>query len=211
MIKNKKLELFSTVPENENTPGHVFGNYGFRDENDDVVIEPQFICSDSVFNFGLCPVAINRTWYRDECGNRYFQMHYGYINEHGKVVIPAMFEDASPFNAYGVASVCVNYFDTFSYYFIDTNGSKIDDIDCTWINMHHRNDADRFIEFSTDPNYSDWDDKNSIGLFDSKRKKIIYSPIANDFMVYDDKIEVTYINEDKSYRKIYIDYDGNEI
>ena len=211
MIKNKKLELFSTISENENTPGYVFGNYGFKDENGNVVIEPQFVCADTVFNFGLCPVAINKTWYHDESGNRYFQMHYGYINEQGKMVIPAMFNEASPFNIYGVASVCVNHFDTYYYYFIDTKGNKIDDIDCTWINMRHRDDNDRFIEFSTDPNYYEWDDKNSIGLFDSKRKRIIYSPIANDFIVYEDKIEVSFINEDKSYRKIYIDYDGNKI
>ena len=77
--------------------------------------------------------------------------------------------------------------------------------------MHHREDKDRFIEFSTDPSYSDWDDKNSIGLFDSKRKKVIYSSIANSFVVYRDKNKVIFINDDKIYREIYVDYDGNEI
>ena len=117
-------------------------------------------------------MAINKTWYRDENGNRFFQMHYGYINEQGKMVIPAMFEDASPFNVYGVAAVCVNYFDIYSYYFIDTKGNKINNIDYTWINMHHREDKDRFIEFSTDPSYSDWDDKTVLAYLTVREKRL---------------------------------------
>ena len=80
----------------------VFGQYGFKNRDGEYVIEPQYAYAHNFTN-GLAAVNLNRTWYTDEDGRRSYECHYGYIDEHGKTIIPFAYDYAEPFNKYGVA------------------------------------------------------------------------------------------------------------
>ena len=87
------LESF-TDAEIEWEIGDGFGHFGFKDLDGNVVIEPQYAWAGE-FSHGLCPVNLNRTWYRSGSGSRYYENHFGYIDTNGKTVIPFRYDEAT--------------------------------------------------------------------------------------------------------------------
>lgn len=157
-----------------------FGNFGFKDLQGNVVIEPQYAWVGE-FSHGLCPVNLNRTWYRTPEGRRYYENHYGYIDTNGKTIIPFRFEEASNFNKYGVAVVA----DDTGAYMIDTDGNEIPDTRYPY--LEGRIDYnERYIEFSpVGSQYGD-DAEDNVGLYDTKERKILCEPKYEEFFQYDE-------------------------
>jgi len=101
--------------------GDMFGKYGFKNKAGEFKIEPQYAFAHEFTN-GLAAVNLNRTWYRTEEGKRYYENHYGYIDSRGKTVIGFQYDEAYPFNKYGVAVV---YAVEKGYMLIDQNGAGV--------------------------------------------------------------------------------------
>ena len=182
-FEEETWERFSAIKEDRITIDEIFGNYGFRDREGNIRIEPQYL-SCGEFHCGLCPVALGRTWYRNEEGRRYYEMHWGYIDKTGKVVIPFRFREARSFNRYGVAVVRDEY--TGNAYMIDTRGNAIPGTSYPDVS-HYYEYEDRYIIISETPM---WDD-GTVGLYDTKARRVIYPPVANDFDVDgEDRIQV---------------------
>ena len=80
------------------------GNFGFKNKAGEFVIEPQYAFAHE-FTCGLAAVNLNRTWYKTEEGRRFYENHFGYIDDHGKTIIPFDYDEAWPYNKYGVAVV----------------------------------------------------------------------------------------------------------
>lgn len=168
----------------------VFGNYGYKNQKGEFVIEPQY-ASAQEFTCGLAAVNLNRTWYRTVDGKRYYENHYGYINGRGQTVIPFAYDEAWPFNQYGVAVVR----DLKRSYLIDTNGQKIKETE--QYDFYHYYDYDtRFLQISmhTDEYIVD----PLIGIYDTKERKVILEPSVDDALPLDDDIILLY-NRDGEY------------
>ena len=187
MEKYKELESFSTVEEIDEIDD-MFGNYGFKDENGNVVIKPQYASVGS-FCCGLCPVCINRTWYRTETGREYYEMHWGYIDTYGKTVIPHKFLEAHNFNKYGVAVVCDNY-DEGSY-LIDTKGNVIENSRFPYIREWYGCD-ERFLEVSLNDDYGDSLRSFDGGMYDTKERKLLIETGIDGFIEYDEDCIMIY-------------------
>ena len=71
----------------------IFGCFGFKNEAGEFVIEPQYAYAYDFTN-GLAAVNLNRTWYKTEKGERYYENHYGYIDFNGKTVIGFNYDEA---------------------------------------------------------------------------------------------------------------------
>ena len=143
-----------------------FGNFGFKDAHGNIVIEPQYAWAGE-FRHGLCPVNLGRTWYRTPEGERYYENHYGYINEKGKTIIPFRFQEAHNFNKYGVAVVE----DDTGAYLIDTSGSEIEGTRFPYLE-ECVDDHERYILFSLTCD----NDGNQIGLYDTKERRVFCEP-----------------------------------
>ena len=163
-----QLESFSTIEiETSDLDDDVLGCFGFKDTEGNVVIEPQY-ASCGEFHCGLCPVAL-QTWYHTPEGKRYYLLHWGYIDQYGKTVIPFKYREAWSFNKYGVAVVHDEY--GSDYYMIDTQGNKLPNT--TYIEISHYYEYDtRYFEFS---NIDDGED-NNMGLYDTKERRILIPP-----------------------------------
>ena len=179
MEDEKKLYSFSTVEEDFGLDD-VFGNFGFKDEDDNIVIKPQY-ASVGKFSCGLCPVCINRTWYTDEDGDEYYEMHWGYIDTNGKTVIPHKFLEAKSFNKYGLAVVCEDY--EKGQYFIDTEGNAVENSRFSYIVDRYETDR-RFIEFSLSA-YNDFYTYNN-GIYDTKERNVLITDI-DSFIEFDEE------------------------
>lgn len=182
----------------------VFGLYGYKDREGSFVIEPQYASAD-YFSMGLAAVNLNRTWFRDENGNRYYENHCGYINERGETVIPFMYDEAYPFTKYGVAVAT----DRKGSYLIDTEGNRIPGTEGLCFH-HYYEYEDRFLTFTEgdDPN---WD--KPYGIYDTMDHKILRMPFAEDIMTDTEK-EVLEVWESISENEIchyYLDYNGEVI
>ena len=184
MKQHKVLKPFSTKKITVDEIDKVwFGKFGFKDENKNIVIEAQYAsCGD--FSCGLCPVAY-QSWYRTPEGERYYEMHWGYIDENGKEKISFKYRDARDFNQYGVAAVCDEYGE--GHYLIDTRGRKLfggKDIDVFRLYEHDK----RFLEF-TKGEETEWDD--NIGAYDTKKKKVFLEPTTGGIIEWsEDVIEI---------------------
>ena len=165
-----------TTVEPEWEPDDVFGNYGFKNQAGEFVIEPQY-ASAHEFTCGLASVNLNRTWYRTPEGKRYYENHCGYIDGNGQTVIGFQYDEARPFNKYGVA-VVTRITDDF-YHLIDLKGNEIPDTRFSYISYYDYNY--RYFEFSRDN-----DDDALIGLYDTKERKVLFEPRFNDISVTDD-------------------------
>ena len=187
-MNHNELESYSTTPI-EVEIDDIFGTFGFKDKDGNVVIEPQY-ASVGEFAHGLCPVCLSRTWYRTPEGERYYETHWGYIDTHGKMVIPAKFRVAWSFNKYGLAVVTDEY--TSAPYLIDTEGNKIENAQFAHISHYYDYD-DRFFEFSLNPNWgNEFEDENDSGLYDTKERKIMFPPAASDFIEFDEECILVY-------------------
>lgn len=177
---NDGLKSFSSTEVIEEID-EIFGTFGFKNKAGDIIIEPQF-ASVGEFTHGLCPACLGRTWYITPEGQRYYETHWGYIDTRGKTVIPFMFREASSFNKYGLAVVSDDYLD--GAYLIDTRGKMIEN--SLYPFLEDRFDyGNRFLVFS--PNGSTFDDDvYDIGLYDTKERHIMYPPVAESFIEYDE-------------------------
>ena len=183
-----ELKSYSTTPI-ELEIDDVFGTFGFKDKDGNVVIEPQY-ASVGEFAHGLCPVCLCRTWFRTPEGRRYYETHWGYIDTLGKMAIPAKFREAWSFNKYGLAVVTDDY--TSAPYLIDTEGNKIENALFPYIS-HYYDYGDRFFVFSHNANWGNSiEDEAESGLYDTKERKIMFPPIASDFIELDEECIIVY-------------------
>ena len=153
----------------------IFGNFGFQNEQGDFVIEPQYAYAHE-FTHGLAAVNLNRTWYTAPNGHRYYENHYGYIDGSGKTAIGFQFDEAYPFNKYGVARV--SYL-TSKWFLIDLQGNEIPGTRFPYISYFEY--EDRYIEFSSED-----EDDALVGLYDTKNRKILLNPNFEEITVVDD-------------------------
>lgn len=148
-----------------------FGNFGFINKSGEFVIEPQYAFAFD-FSCGLAAVNLKRTWYKTENGARYYENHFGYINERGQTVIPFAYDEAWPFNKYGVAVVA----DLKRSYLIDTEGKEIPGTEELEMDSHYDYKY-RFFEFSYRSDTNERERK--IGVYDTKKRRIVLPPIAS--------------------------------
>ena len=184
----KKL-LAESVTEIEWEIDDGFGKFGFKNRSGEFVIEPQYAFAHQ-FTYGLAAVNLNRTWYRDKQGQRVYENHYGFINERGETVIPFAYDEANPFNQYGVAVVE----DRSGSHLIDTSGSIVHGTQSLFFDTGYEY-TDRFLEFY----YAADADKDliRIGIYDSKERRILQEPAFSHFFEYEnDLIQVFRFKED---------------
>ncbi len=182
MNNKNNLYSFSSIPI-EYEGDYEFGCYGFRDENENIVIEPKYELVGT-FSHGLCAVCHERKWQTSENGVFYDTVLWGYINTRGEDVIPPRFKEACEFNKFGVAVVS----DGDACYLIDTDGNEIEGSRHYHFSRSYDYE-DRYITFSDGPSAM----SNSSGLYDTKDRRIKFEPFANlieaitddCFLVYD--------------------------
>ena len=206
--KGHKLVSFSAVEIVEDPIDPFwYGNFGFKDENGTVVIEPKyFSCGE--FSFGLCPVAIDLSNSTPEQGAA-ADLRWGYINEKDEVIIPFKYREAREFNKYGAAVVQDEYGE--DHYIIDMQGNTVfreKDVDV----FHLQDPEDRFFEFTkggdriTDDNW---------GAYDTKEKRVFLEPITGGIIEWsEDEIEVWEIGDKGTFADFwehYINSKGEEL
>lgn len=191
-IENEGIDIkliSESVVEVEYETDDVFGKFGFKNQEGEFVIEPQYLFAHE-FSYGLAAVNLNRTWFKTEDGKRYYENHYGYINERGETVIPFMYLDAYPFNKYGVAVVLVKDKSYLREVLIDIEGKIIpgtEDIDFS----HYYDYEDRFFEFSYTSSY-EYDEEELVGIYDTKERKVLIEPSVEDFIEWDEDFIAIY-------------------
>jgi hypothetical protein len=197
------LKAESTI-EPEYEIDDVFGNYGFKNEAGEFVIEPQYAYAHN-FTCGLALVNLNRTWYKNPEGNRYYENHYGYIDGNGQTVIGFQYDEAYPFNKYGVALVS-DLKD--GWHLIDISGNEIPNTRFPFISPFDYHE--RYVEFSRDD-----DDEALIGLYDTKERKVLIEPRFSDVSVTDDNHILVWERDGEygksDFRQYYINRNGELI
>lgn len=159
-----------------------FGCFGFQNEAGEFVIEPQYAYAHE-FTQGLASVNLNRTWYKSEEGKRFYENHYGYINERGQTIIGFQFDEAAPFNKYGVAVVTDIIRGTW---LIDTEGNEIPGTRFPYLSDGHEYD-ERFLEFSYD-----LASEAPVGIYDTKERKILLEPSIDSIIEYSEDLILVY-------------------
>lgn len=164
-----------------------FGKFGFRNEEGEFVIEPQYAYAHEFTN-GLAAVNLNRTWYKTKDGRRFYENHYGYIDGNGKTVIPFKYDEAYPFNKYGVAVVSEP---NSVWYLIDKEGKEIPGTRFPYLSHYYDYD-ERFLEFGYDE-YGD----DLMGIYDTKERKILFEPMFDDVTECGDDCWLIYERSEK--------------
>ncbi len=201
-----ELVPFSTV-ETVSDPDYEYGNFGFKDENGNIVIEPKYV-SCIGFSYGLCPVAIHANDYENG-SNPYDDLRWGYIGETGTTVIPFRYRQASIFNKYGIAVVQDEYGE--NSYLINRKGKAVfreNNLDfCPCYDAD-----DRFLEFSAGKYY---DADFNIGAYDTKLRRILLEPVTDGIIEWsEDEVEVYEkgkANFEADFRQHYINSRGEEL
>jgi len=189
-----------SVIEEEWEIDDVFGQYGFCNEQGEFVIEPQY-ASAYDFTNGLAAVNLNRTWYRTPEGRRYYENHFGYIDHRGKTIIGFRFDEANPFNRYGVAVV---YDTAAGWMMIDQKGEEIPGTRFSYIADSYMYD-DRYFTFSNSDNLLD----ETEGFYDTKERRVLLQPIFYNLIEKDEEcIQVTTLNEQDEPRMYYCNSKG---
>lgn len=199
---DKPLKSFTTI-EPESEIDDLFGNFGYKDKEGNVVIEPQYAWAYEFTN-GLACVNLNRTWYRTEDGKRFYENHYGYINNRGETVIPFRFEEAKPFNKYGVAVVYEDY--KKDSFLIDLEGNEIPGTRFPYISPYYDYD-DRFFLFSS----QEEDDDVPNGIYDTKERKILWEPCVEDIIEWNEEFIAVYDMDSPNRPSRYVNSKGEEI
>ena len=161
-----------------------FGNYGFKNKAGEFVIEPQYAFAHD-FTCGLACVNLNRTWYKTKEGRRFYENHYGYINKYGETVIGFQYNEAYPFNKYGVALVSDM---KEGWCLIDTSGNEIPGTRFNCISNYEY--TDRFLEFS-------YEDSDLIGIYDTKERKILIEPSVDSIIEWKEECIMVYTHNSK--------------
>lgn len=184
----------------------VFGKYGFKNEAGEFVIEPQYAYAHEFTN-GLAAVNLNRTWYRAENGERYYENHYGYIDSKGKTVIGFQYDEAYPFNKYGVA--VVSDVET-GWKLIDQTGAEILGTRFAYLS-HYHDYNERFLELA----YENRTGEEPIGIYDTKARKILIEPSIDDFIEWEEDCILVYIRDGEygpsDFHQYYINSQGEII
>lgn len=194
---NKVLIPESTT-ELEREIDDVFGNFGFKNESGEFVIEPQYADACNFTN-GLAAVNLNRTWYKTPDGKRYYENHRGYIDTNGKTVIGFRFDEAYPFNKYGVA-VVTNIDE--DWYLIDEKGNEIPGSRFPYLSPYYDYEY-RFLEFAYD---SEWDEV-PLGIYDTKERRVLVEPSFCDFCEISENL-IEAISFDGNYKISYLNSNG---
>ena len=194
----------STV-EPEYTVDDVFGMFGFKNKDGKFVIEPQYAYADE-FTCGLAAVNLNRTWYRTENGRRFYENHFGFINERGETVIPFKYDEASSFNKYGTAVVS----DRHNTYLIDTKGNIIPGTENLNISKYYDYES-RYMEFVYFG--EKLVDEAPVGIYDTKERKIVLEPSIESFNEWSEDLILVYPldNEDEDPGQYYINSRGEKL
>ena len=199
-----------SVTEIEYEIDDLFGTFGYKNEEGSFAIEPQYAYAHE-FTWGLAAVNLNRTWYRSEEGKRWYENHYGYIDERGKTVIPFIYDEARPFNKYGVAVVG----DLEKRYLIDTSGSVIPNTETLDFSGYYDYD-DRFFEFEY--YREEYDDYNQVGIYDTKYQKVILEPSIDSIIQWKEDLILVYEAPDADnefrevdFRQRYINGEGESL
>lgn len=175
-IKNEGLEeklIAESVKEITWEIDDGFGLFGFKNRAGKFVIEPQYAYAHD-FTCGLASVNLNRTWYRTKEGQRFYENHFGFINERGQTVIPFSYDEAYPFNKYGVAVVS----DLKRSYLIDTEGNIVPGTEGMLFSKYYDYDS-RYLEYEYPGN--DLNEKNVNGIYDTKERRILLAPSIERF------------------------------
>lgn len=182
-----------------------FGQFGFKNEAGEFVIEPQYAYAHEFTN-GLASVNLNRTWYKTEEGRRFYENHYGYIDKNGKTIIGFQYDEAYPFNKYGVALVSDV---KAGWSLIDTLGNEIPGTRFGYISRYDYND--RFLEFSYDED-AGYDNDTLVGIYDTKERKILIEPSVDDIIEYNEDCIKVYVRNAEygvgDFRQHYINSKG---
>lgn len=165
-----------------------FGKYGFKNKAGEFVIEPQYAYAYEFTN-SLAAVNLNRTWYRTEEGKWYYENHYGYIDSKGKTIIGFQFDEAHPFNKYGVAVV---YDIQKGYMLIDKTGTEIPGTSFEYLSPYYDYN-DRFLEFS----YEYKNGEELIGIYDTKERKILLEPSIDSIIEWEEDCIEVFTRDDK--------------
>lgn len=152
-----------------------FGNFGFKNKDGEFVIEPQFAYAHQFTN-GLASVNLNRTWYKTKDGKRYYENHCGYIDKNGKAIIGFKYDEAYPFNKFGVAVVSTT---DLCFCLIDKQGNEFFRVKSGWIS-HYYDYTDRYLEFSYD------DEDDIVGIYDTKEKRVLVEPSLHSSIEWDE-------------------------
>ena len=204
ICQGTKIPLFPrSVTEIEWEIDDGFGNFGFVDSDGKFVIEPQYAYAHE-FTMGLAAVNLNRTWYTSENGNRYYENHFGYIDGNGKTVIGFKFDEANPFNKYGIALVSEL---EKGWYLIDVSGNEIPETRFGCISKFYYHE--RYAEISGD------DCEDAMGIYDTKERNLLVD-ISDDIdgMIEWDEEHILIYTKDKSghpgvFYQHYIDSNGS--
>ena len=162
-----------------------FGNFGFKNKAGEFVIEPQYACAKE-FTCGLAAVNLNRTWFRSPDGKRYYENHYGFINERGETVIPFAYADAWSFNKYGVAVVWPI---AGARMLIDLKGDIVPGTEEFDFSYYYEYE-DRFLQFTYKG--EDYDEGAPIGVYDTKERKVLFEPSLDDIIEFDEEHILVY-------------------
>ena len=165
---------------------NVFGQYGFKNKAGEFVIEPQYAYAREFTN-GLSAVNLGRTWYRTEEGKRYYENHYGYIDSKGKMIIGFQYDEAYPFNKYGVAVV---YDIVTGWKLIDQTGKEVLGTRFAYLSKYHDYN-DRFVEFS----YEERLGEEPVGIYDTKERKILMEPSASSIRELSEDCILVYVHK----------------
>ena len=166
----------------------MYGQFGFKNKKGKFVIEPQFAYAYDFTN-GLAAVNLGRTWYRTDEGKRCYENHFGYIDSNGKTVIGFQYDEAHPFNKYGVAVV---YDIDTGWHLIDKTGKEIPGTRFVYLSRYYDYDS-RFLEFSYE--YDEWEE--IVGIYDTKERKILMEPSVADIMEDDEDHILVYSKNDE--------------
>ena len=184
-----------SIIEPEHEIDDIFGKYGFKNENGEFVIEPQYAFAHEFTN-GLAAVNLNRTWYKTVDGHKYYENHWGYIDTNGKTVIGFNYDYATPFNKYGVALVSNVHED---YRLIDMQGNEIEGSHFPYMEMYFSY-SERYLEFLRDGSI----DSDLIGLYDTKERKVLFEPKYTDIHIENDNCFRATIQKNGKEQMIYI-------
>lgn len=163
---------------------NVFGQYGFKNKEGEFVIEPQYAYAHEFTN-GLAAVNLGRTWYRTEEGKRYYENHYGYIDSKGKTIIGFQYDEAHPFNKYGVAVVSDR---EAGWRLIDQTGKEVTGTRFSYLSPYYEYN-NRFLEFS----YEQRTGEEAVGIYDTKERKILMEPSASSIIELEEDCILVYV------------------
>ena len=157
------------------------GFYGYYDKEGNEVIKPQYSCAHD-FAHGLACVSYDR------------ENNYGFINDHGDIVIPMVYSYAWEFNKYGIVIVRKNG----RCFPIDINGNKLyvpDDVSLCLFNDY----SERFIDFEILPDRFPFRE----GYYDTKTRTYIYDVDLKDILEIKNGMDIV-IKRNGKLKEVYM-------